>query len=396
MELLRGILNKKKSSRKGFSLIELIIVLAIMAVLIGLIAPNFVQYVKKNREKACRENREAILRVYQRCVYDASLSSLSGDSGKPIIDYNASDGLGDLGKIIPDNQGKTHFKPIEAEVSSYNICPVDKSTTYDDPLYYGIDQDNGTAWIKCPKCEDYVSIDMTGGYKKASPAPEPDKPIPTKEPAPTPTPTPLPTPTSAPTPAPTPSPEKSPVWPYLGDEGWWSSFDASNLKYVLNGSMSNVHLEASDIGRYIILARPSGIFKSRAGAEFVFVAANEGDARIFEKDARSPEYYAAIHPGELIQLTGNKKHIDLTSDKGLINNKSEIRLTNLTNGDLYTFVGSDGTEYYYVYWSNYTDSEVLNVGALTGYSNHLGGFYAVVPSVGGHPKYSSPYVTDWN
>ena len=40
----------KKMNNKGFSLVELIIVIAIMAVLVGVLAPQFLKYVEKSRE----------------------------------------------------------------------------------------------------------------------------------------------------------------------------------------------------------------------------------------------------------------------------------------------------------------------------------------------------------
>ena len=39
----------KKTNNKGFSLVELIIVIAIMAVLIGVLAPQFLRYVERSR-----------------------------------------------------------------------------------------------------------------------------------------------------------------------------------------------------------------------------------------------------------------------------------------------------------------------------------------------------------
>jgi prepilin-type N-terminal cleavage/methylation domain-containing protein len=62
----------KKSSNKGFSLIELIIAIAILVILTGLLAPQFMRYIEKSREAKDVQTLDTVYEAVQVALVDES------------------------------------------------------------------------------------------------------------------------------------------------------------------------------------------------------------------------------------------------------------------------------------------------------------------------------------
>ncbi|GHV41231.1 hypothetical protein FACS189490_07720 [Clostridia bacterium] len=73
---IKNKLNFKKTNNKGFSLVELIIVVAIMAILIAILAPQFLKYVERSRTAKDEANADEFLRASQIAVADNDASAI--------------------------------------------------------------------------------------------------------------------------------------------------------------------------------------------------------------------------------------------------------------------------------------------------------------------------------
>lgn len=64
--------NRKKKDNKGFTLVELVIVIAILAILVGLLAPQYTKYVEKSRKAADVSNMDELIKAVEVYVVDSA------------------------------------------------------------------------------------------------------------------------------------------------------------------------------------------------------------------------------------------------------------------------------------------------------------------------------------
>jgi type IV pilus assembly protein PilA len=122
-----------KKNNKGFSLVELIVVIAIMAVLVGVLAPQFIKYVEKSRESTDIQNLSSIGDTLQTYFADHKCSaSITVTLGTAVSGSEATAALanGGFGTTIA-------MKGDWTTAPSVTYDPTNTSVVYNgDSTYY--------------------------------------------------------------------------------------------------------------------------------------------------------------------------------------------------------------------------------------------------------------------
>ena len=66
----------KWKSNKGFSLVELIIVIAIMAILVGVLAPQYIKYVERSRSSMDQNTASAVMGAANAMIADEDYAKI--------------------------------------------------------------------------------------------------------------------------------------------------------------------------------------------------------------------------------------------------------------------------------------------------------------------------------
>lgn len=127
--------HNKPSKYAGFTLVELIIVIAIIAVLSGVLAPQYIRYVEKAKSAKCTEQRNAAIRAFAvECTgNDTFRTSAVGADSQTLADLTASDDC--LGTVLTCSDGGVLTYTFSAAANCLDItCDKHQETTIADEV----------------------------------------------------------------------------------------------------------------------------------------------------------------------------------------------------------------------------------------------------------------------
>ena len=114
-------MKNKKMNNKGFSLVELIIVIAIMAVLVGVIAPAYLRYVEKSRKSADVQAMDAVANAMEAAAIDPSLEFDSNTKNMIVV-------LSNTGLVVKQEDNKDtgdYVTELEETLGNYKLKSKD-------------------------------------------------------------------------------------------------------------------------------------------------------------------------------------------------------------------------------------------------------------------------------
>ena len=118
-------------SKKGFTLVEIMIVVAIIGLLAAIAIPNFIKSRNRSRDAVCTNNMKQIASALEQVCMENNLDATGGGAG--------------IGAIVWSAAGNWNVVGATNYLKTAPACPINTANAYTAAT-----DANGTFWITCP------------------------------------------------------------------------------------------------------------------------------------------------------------------------------------------------------------------------------------------------------
>lgn len=142
-------MKKENMNNKGFSLVELIIVIAIMAILIVVLAPQYLKYVERSRNSTDLQNARTIMTAVETYAADpqATKAMTSGETFKITISSTAA---GSVATDVASGAVAQAITDAGLTIGDIKCSSKTKWSTYD--INGKVESNGGITWtFSCDK-----------------------------------------------------------------------------------------------------------------------------------------------------------------------------------------------------------------------------------------------------
>lgn len=141
--------QERKNDNRGFSLVELIVVVAIMAVLIGVLAPQYLKYVEKTRVQKDKSALEEIRHAVEITIADEEIYN----------DLGFSDDSNTVTVEVPDGNNTAFSCTVTPAGTGKLAAELEK--TFDKVDFTSKDYNNKKAEITITNNAGTIKVDAT-------------------------------------------------------------------------------------------------------------------------------------------------------------------------------------------------------------------------------------------